>query len=416
VERRAVVVGGGIAGLACGYRLRQLGIDAVVLEREPRAGGKIRTTRESGFRVEWGPQTCAFPSGLRALAAELGLVATVRPPRERARFVVRGGRLVSPLSGLSLGGLARLGRGLVRGGAPPGEDESIESYVRRRFGPEAMRRLFDPLVSGIYAGDPAKLAFASALGPAFGFARPGAPRRRRGRTVSFAGGMAALPAALAEALGKDLRIGTHVTGLRRASERSGARWAVEVAGGPAGERALEADDVVLACPADEAAALLAPHDPSLAEELRAIRYAPVTAVTLGYRADAFARPPRGFGFLAAREEGLPILGCLFCAAPPGKVALRALLGGIVGDAATIARAAVEPLLGAAAAPELVHVAHHERAIPQYEIGHARRLRAIADRLAALPGLALAGNAYRGVSVPDVIADARRIGEAIALRS
>jgi oxygen-dependent protoporphyrinogen oxidase len=302
--------------------------------------------------------------------------------------------------------MVRMLWGLVRKGAPAAEDESVERYARRRFGDEAARRMFDPLVSGIFAGDPARLSYASAL------ARFG---KRRGETASFAGGMGALPAALAKALGTALRLGTRVVALARARPGSGAdpgggRWSVRLASG----EMLGADDVVLTSPAHASADLVAPLDEALGAELRAIRYAPVTAVLLGYDASAFpAGAPRGFGFLAAREEGLPILGCLFVPAPPGKVALRPMLSGSRADAVEVARRSVEPILGCTGAPEVAEVVRHERAIPQYELEHARRLRTIDARLASLPGLRLSGSAYRGVSVPDVIADGRRVAEEIA---
>jgi oxygen-dependent protoporphyrinogen oxidase len=397
---RALVVGGGIGGLACGHRLRQQGVDATVLEAGARAGGKIRTDLAQGCLLEWGPQTCIAEPPFLALAAELGVEAIERPKTERQRFLVRDGRLVSPLGALSLPGILRALWGMIRKGPPAGEDESVLAYARRRFGDEAARRAFDPLVSGIYAGDPSRLAYASALAK-FG--------KRRGASVTFRGGMAALPAAFARALGPALRLGAKA----RTVSREAAGFAVSLEGG---ERLL-ADALVLACPADAAADLLRPLDPVLAGELAAIRYEAVTAVSLVYDAGAFPRgAPRGFGFLAASEERLPILGCLYCPAPPGKVLLRPMLRGLGADADARAILAVASLLAPASGPELVRVAAHERGIPQYEAGHARRLRTIDERLLAIPGLSLAGNAYRGVAVPDVIEDARAVADAVARRA
>ncbi|HVY61506.1 MAG TPA: FAD-dependent oxidoreductase, partial [Planctomycetota bacterium] len=286
MRKRALVVGGGLAGLACGHRLKQLGADVTVLEAAERAGGVVRTTRAGAFSVEWGAQTCIVEPGLRALAGELGL--TLVPPAtkaDRRRYLVRAGKLVGPFGAISPGGIIRMLWGMIRKGAPAAEDESVEHYARRRFGDEAARRMFDPLVSGIFAGDPARLSYASAL------ARFG---KRRGETATFAGGMGALPAALAGALGPALRLNARVVSISRARPELGPAeskgWSVRLASG----ETLEADDVVLTSPAHASADLVAALDAPLAAELRAIRYAPVTAVLLGYDASAFpAGAPRG---------------------------------------------------------------------------------------------------------------------------
>jgi oxygen-dependent protoporphyrinogen oxidase len=427
------VVGGGVAGLACADRVRLLGAVPLVLERDAaRAGGKVRTDeRSGGFLVEWGPQTVFGEPELVALAARLRLAPLEQPKNERARFLVREGQLRSGLGALSARGLLRALWGFVRRGAPPGEDETVDAYARRRFGEEAARRLFDALVAGTFAGDARRLSYASAL------ARFG---RRRGRLITFEGGLEALPRALAASLGDAVRLGAEAVALERGpgapppspggpdlgrargeedaapfrgalAEPRGAppRWVVRLA---SGER-IGARAVVVATPAYEAAALLAPLDAPLGAELAAIPYGDVTALALGYDARAFPRGvPRGFGFLAPSEEGLPILGCLYCKAPPGKVLLRVMMRGLAAEDAALAaaRTTLARLLGATGEPTMVDVIRHARGIPQYEVGHAARLRAIDARLAALPGLFLAGNAYRGIAVPDVVSDARRVAE------
>ncbi len=397
---RAIVVGAGVAGLACGEELKRRGVETLVLEGEERAGGKVRTDEAAGCLLEAGPQTCIATPELLALCERLGVKTIARSKQDRARYLVQGGRLVSPLRALSFPGMARALWGAVRKGPPPSEDETVLAYATRRFGAEAARRAFDPLVSGIYAGDPSRLAYASALAK-FG--------KRRGETVTFEGGMRALPDALARALGPSLRLRARVVSLTRL-EPGG--WRVGLEDGSS----HEADAVVLACPAGDAAELVRPLDAALAQELAQIRYAPVTAVALVYPELAFPKgAPRGFGFLAASEERLPVLGCLFCPAPPGRVLLRPMLRGTPEDAESRARDAVEPLVGASLPPTLVRIHAHERAIPQYEIGHARRLRILGERLRALPGLELAGNAYRAVAVPDVIEDARSVAAALAQR-
>jgi oxygen-dependent protoporphyrinogen oxidase len=431
----AVVIGAGIAGLAAAHRLLRAGRRVLAIDAAASPGGKVRTERCGGYLLEVGPQSFFdAPEGpFRRLAIELGLAAEIVAPRPEAavRWVAQGGRLRRVPADiariLSPAGLRRaLREPLVpRGGAGAGDpDETAAAFVARRFGPEVAERLFDALVSGIVAGDPGRLSAADAFGRAVDLERRWGSvvlglffeRARRRRAGTFRGGMGALPEALARALGPALRLGCEA----RRIERTGAHWRVA-----AGGEAIEARAVVLALPAFASARLLEPLDACAAALLSEIPYAALSVVALGYDAGrAFrGRPPAGFGFLAARREGLRTLGCLIPssafdgAAPEGKVLLRAFAGGrrdpaaaALDDAALVGlvRREVEPLLGARAAPEFVRIFRHPQAIPQYEVGHARRLAAIEERLRALSGLHLAGNAYCGVALPDVVAGAEKV--------
>jgi oxygen-dependent protoporphyrinogen oxidase len=441
-----VVLGAGIAGLAAGLRALRAGARVAVLDRAREPGGKVRTERAGGYLVEWGPQSFLDEADgpVRALVRDLGLDAEVLAarPEARKRYVLRRGRPrlvpreVRRILGMA-GFLRALAEPLVRRGAS-GAEESVAAFARRRFGARAAARLFDPLVSGIFAGDPERLEVAAALprlaalerdyGSVIGGVLRGGFRPRP--LATFRRGMGTLPEALARALAPALRLGADVRGISRAA----GGWRVE------GAEPLETRALVVAAPAFAAADLLEPHDAPLAALLREIPYADVAAVALGYdAARAFPRgpgaagesrgPPAGFGFLAPAEEGRAILGCLFPSsafegqAPPGKVLLRALAGGrrapelaALPDADLLARVRgeVEPLVHARADPEFTRILRHPRGIPQYEIGHAARLAAIEERRRALPGLHLAGNAYRGIAVGDVVADAARVADA-ALR-
>ncbi len=402
----AIVVGGGLAGLVVALRLKERGRGVVVLEAERRAGGRIWTEREGGLALEGGPQTCFATPGLRALAGAVGLAPATLP--KSAKWLVEDGRLVAPWRAFSARGLLRaLGGALFTTRAPAGADaatdETVAAYARRRFGEEALRRLFDPMVGGIFAGDPEELSYASALG--------GLRARRGLATVTFEGGMGALPEALAARLGGALRLGVAATRVARA----GPRFAVSTSAG----ETLEAPALVVATPAFAASGLLADVESMLAHLLAQIPYRDVTAVSLAYDAAAFAgTAPRGFGFLASRDEaarsGAPdLLGCIFCPAPPGRILLRPMLRGLPADALVQARRACEAILGARGEPAHARVHPHRRGIPQYAPGHAARLVAIEERLRAVPGLHLAGNAYHGVGVPDVIDDAERVARAAA---
>jgi len=436
--RRVVVVGGGLAGLVAAHALRRRGVAVTVLEADDAPGGKMRTIREGGYLLEWGPQAFLYdPDSAFVRAVEwAGLTdaLTLALPGAKKRFLLRKGKLRALPKQLprvlSLPGLLRtLCEPFVSRRALEEEPESVADFARRRFGAQAAELLFGSFVSGVFAGDPARLELASAfprvhaLEQEFGSVVRAGLRggvKARGQ-ASFAGGMGALPEGLASELGDDLRLSSLVTAL----ERTAGGWTVR-----AGDAAFEASDVLLSSPAHVSASLLRAHDGQLAELLDAIPYAGLVVVALGYDASAFESTPEGFGFLVPRSEGPRILGCLFPsatfagAAPAGKVQLRVMIGGRLDPAAIdlsddeligFARGEVEPVLRARGEPELTRVFRHARAIPQYEVGHAARLKAIAARLATLPGLHLTGNPYRGISVVDVAGDAAAVAEAIAAR-
>lgn len=429
--RRVVVVGGGLAGLVVGRALlARPALEVTVLEAERRPGGKALTEVEGGWVLEWGAQTLLVePQGALSRAIDAAdLRAEVREARaeSRRRLVLWEGALrpvprsLSRIVGIA-GALRAFGEPLV-GGAPPGGDESVLAFAARRFGERVAERLVGAFVTGIFAGDPARLSVRSAfprlvaLEREHGSVMRGALRGGVAKrdTLTLARGTGSLTDGLARALGPALRLGTPATALARA----GGGWRVETPKG-----ALPADAVVVAAPAYAAGDLLRPTNAALASQLAAIPYVPVAVVCLGYREEAFAqRPPQGFGFLVPRGQAR-VLGCLYPtsiaagASPPGHVLLRVLVGGALDpdgaalpedELVALCRREVEPLVGAGEPPVLTRVFRHARAIPQYELGHADRLAAIEAARARLPGLFLAGNAYRGVSLGDVCDDAERV--------
>jgi len=445
VTGRVVIVGAGLAGLVAGYRLRRTrpDVDVVAVDAAAAPGGKVRTDVVDGYRIEHGPQAYQDEEGgpLGRLVADLGLEGEVVKARPEAaiRYLVRNGRLVripqdplrlalSPL--LSFDGFVRLAREPFVPGRPAGAPpESVAAWARRRVGREAASRLVDAMVAGVFAGDPARLELESAFprihelemrygGMVRGLLAGG--MKRRG-LATFRAGLGALPAALARALGPALRL--RARAVRLGPE--GGAWRVTLEGG----EAIAAATVILASPALATERLVKPLDAPLARLLDGIEHADVAAVSLGYDVAAFpAGTPQGFGFLAPQEAGLRTLGCLYPssafpgAAPPGKVQLRALVGGARDPAAAalpdddlvaLVRREVEPLVGPLARPpEHVRIHRHPRGIPQYTLGHGARLAAIDARLRALPpGLVLAGSGYRGISLSDVAASGERAAEA-----
>jgi oxygen-dependent protoporphyrinogen oxidase len=436
--KRVAVVGAGIAGLTIAFRLRATH-EVAVFEREAYGGGKIRSQHLDGFLFDWGPN--GFLTGapeLRELVAEAGLDATLieANPAAAKRFIYwRGALHELPAKppralGMSLlspaGKLRALGDLVVRRRVTNG-DESVYAFAARRFGREVAERIVAPALLGVSGGDAAATS-AAALFPrvvAFegehgsvirGMARAG---RAAGRLAGFgAGGMQRLTDTLAAQLAAPVRVGCAA---ERIEPRDGG-WRVHVADG-----AFDADAVVLAAPAYAAADLVAGWDASLAGELRRIAYAPMRVAGIAFRSADVPAPLDGFGFLAARGQGVRILGALYTStlfpqqAPPETSYVRVFLGGATDPGAVdlepaaaeaVVRADLAHVLGIRAAP----VAYHERvwsqAIPQYALGHRDVLRAVDERLARQPGLFLAGNAYRGLGIADTVRDAFAVARSV----
>jgi oxygen-dependent protoporphyrinogen oxidase len=456
-----VVVGGGIAGLAAAHRLVELGrergrpLDLTLVEARARLGGTIASERTDGFLVESGPDSFLSekPWALalcRRLGVEDRLVRT--DDRFRKVFVWYGGRLHALPDGFqllaptairpfvtsslfSLPGKLRMALDLVLPRGAVSDDESLGAFVRRRLGAEALERVAQPLVAGIYTADPDDLSLAATM-PRFlelerrdrsiirGLRRalarapqPGTSGARWSLFVTFAGGMEELISTLAGRL----PAGSAVLKQRvSALDRVGERWHLRTAEGGA----FEADRVVLATEAHAAARLARYLDPALANLLEEIPYASAATVSLGYRRADVPHPLDGFGFVVPRSEGKALLAGTFSSvkypgrAPDGHVLIRGFLGGMLNaavlaedDAALVRRARVElrQALGITAEPVLTRTSRWPASMPQYRVGHLERVAAIDRAVAALPGLALAGAAYRGVG----IADSVRSGEAAA---
>jgi oxygen-dependent protoporphyrinogen oxidase len=458
---KVVVVGGGISGLAAAHRVveiardRALDVDVALVESRDRLGGTIATDRVDGFVVEAGPDSFLSekPWAL-ALCERIGLESRLigTDDRHRRVFVWRRGRLhpvpegfqllaptrVLPFvtSGLfSPAGKLRMALDLVLPRGGHGDDESLGSFVRRRLGRQALERIAQPLVAGIYTADPDDLSLAATM-PRFlelerrerslilGLARAGRRARPPGTSgarwslfVSLAAGMGELVDALAARLPAGaVHLQQRATGI----ERAGARWRVGLAGAPA----MDADRVVLATEAHAGSRLLRYVDPPLAEILQLIPYASSVTVSLGYRRADVPHPLDGFGFVVPRTEGRDLLACTFSSvkypgrAPDGHALLRCFLGGALNpgllerdDEALVrlAREEVRSALGIAADPVLVRLARHPASMPQYAVGHLARVETIERRAAALPGLHLAGGGHRGVGIADCV----RSGEAAA---
>ncbi|MBI5718741.1 MAG: protoporphyrinogen oxidase [Burkholderiales bacterium] len=469
IEHEVAVIGAGISGLASAHALHRAGRDVVVLERSGSAGGRIHSERRDGFLVEHGPNSMVAPApAAEQLIGSLGLGAQriERGEQVRNRYLVRDGRAralpIHPLrffasSFFSLPGRLRLlAEPFIA--ALPG-DEAVAGFVRRRFGDELARYVFDPLVGGLYAGDPENLSIealfphlkrlerehGSVMRGAWAARRAGKrgfdPRARA--LFSFQGGMATLPQAIVAALPQRVFCGCAVEYIEPLA--AGFRLTVrrhEPAGPPPGRTpecaasrgpdqqtsTLRARAVVIATPAYAAARLLEPLDATVAVALGSIAHPPLAVVALAYPRDAIAHPLDGLGLLAPKVEQRGVLGLIFSStlfagrAPEGHVLLTAYVGGARqpalaqlarDDLVALVHDEVRELLGAKAGarPVFTSVRYWRRSLPQPDLGHGQRMAGLDAFQQRWPGLVLTGNYTGGVSTAACIAS----GEAAARR-
>jgi len=447
---RVVVVGGGIAGLASAWAIRAEAarraeaLELTVLEAGPRPGGRIRTTREGGYLVEWAANAVQGTDGAAwRLTEALGIASrrVLGRPDAARRYLARGGRLhrlpMHPAALFGFGGISPGAR--LRVAMEPffarraTREESVHDFAARHIGEEAAEVLVGAVVRGVFAGDARKLSVDAAFPvmreiekkhrslvmALMGMARRkgGAPGLGGGSRVlwTLTEGMQSLPDALADRLAPAIRLASPAL----AVEKGVAGYAVRVASG----ESLPADAVVLAIPARAAAALVRPLDAAWARELATIESAGLAVVALGFRRDRFRAAPDGYGYLVAPGEDLPVLGALFESnlfrgrAPEGEVLVRVMMGGTDrpdlvtrsdAELAGLAMEALDKTHGLASGPERTWVIRQEASIPQYAVGHATLMAELDRRAAMHPGLFLTGNAYRGVSVASLAEDAERI--------
>lgn len=444
-----VIIGGGISGLSLAYFLlkKRPDMELLILESKERPGGKVWTERAEGFICEAGVNGFLDnKKGTIILSEMLGLKPLRSSDSARKRYVYFKNRLNlipdSPpkifLSNfLSLRARLRmLGEYLI----PPKEldDESIESFVTRRVGREFFEKLLDPMVTGIYAGDPSQLSIRSCFPKVYelerrygglikGFIRLAKEAKKSGRKVeagpggvlhSFEKGMFTLIEYLRDHLGERIKTGIEVKGMERRDKRYAIYWD----GGQ-----IDAEKVVIATPAHDASTIVKEMDKDLSFVLKDIPYPPVTVVALGFKKEDIKIETDYFGFLVPGKEKKKILGCLFDSsifpgrAPEGHVLLRCMVGGarapelaLLDDKELINTVLYEldSITGLRAEPVFKRIFRYEKAIPQYVIGHSKRLEDIERLLSGYNGLYLTGNAYRGVAMNDCIANSAELAERI----
>lgn len=464
-----VIVGGGVTGLTACYRVQTLArerhvpVDVTLLEASGHLGGVIATDYEDDWLLERGPDCLITtkPWGVQ-LCEELELhdelIGTTT--QHRQSFIVRHGTLrpvpqglylMAPTSFWSFATSAIVSwRGKLRMGLEPfvprrpvTADESLAQFVTRRLGREALDRIAQPMVGGIYTADPAKLSLRATM-PQFlemeqrhgsliralrhnqrqqqqDVLGAGTSGPRYGLFASFKRGMQTLTDRLIACLPPaTVRLHTRVTRVQRVPASS--RWQLHVDGHPA----LEADALCLALPAPQAGQMVRKVDADLAAALD-MPYASSAICNLVFRRADVAHPLNGMGFVVPAIENRALLACSFSSvkfagrAPDDHVLLRAFVGGALQqeyydlDDEAIERTVLQDLrqlLGTSGDPLHVSTSRHPRSMAQYHVGHLERVAQIESLVERLPGLVLAGNGYHGVGIPDCIHSGEEAAQAL----
>jgi len=449
VDIDVAIVGGGIAGLAAAYELQQRGVATRVFEASSHVGGVIGSERFDGWVIDSGPDSMLVqkPAAV-ALCRELGiadrLIHTLPP---RTAYVLRDGQLHPLVEGSFLGfpltarGLAasslfsvsaktRMALEAVIPRREGDEDESIGSFVRRRFGDEAVDYLAEPLLAGIHAGDVERLSVRALFPRLIDAERDTGSVLRAFRALksrpSPTGAFVSLPGGtgeLVESLAARLAPQTIATHTRVAELHRAGTLRIESSAGSFSARA-----VILAVPAYVAGSLLRGVDTTLAGLCDAVPYASTATVALGYRRDQVGHPMAGTGFVVPRVERQALLAGTWISskwpgrAPEGHVLIRGFLGGgrdphrlESSDESLIdaARSELEELLQINGDPTVTRLFRFTKQSPQYEVGHLERVAAIDERLSAIAGVFATGSGFRAIGIPDCIADGRATAAAAA---
>ncbi len=452
--RKIVVIGGGVSGLSTAYLIFQkacehkLEVEITLLEQGSRAGGKVWSQQIDGYLCEWGPNGFLTnkPQTLD-LCEKLGLTQQLHKSNDNARkrFVYSKGKLhklphsqIEFLTNslLTLKGKLRILGEYFIAKRQNTNDESLADFARRRLGYEALEKLIAPMAGGIFAGDPETMSlkacfpriyeleqeYGSLIKAMVKLARKRKTDRSKGEVVasaagpggvltSFEDGLQVLTDRLMEKIGVDkVKLNAEVSLIRR-----GALNKFEVV---CNTDKLEADIVICATPAYVASKLISKLCPDFSKLLSCINYSPLIVVCFGYSLEQIEYDLNGFGYLLAKGEEIPVLGTLWDSsiflhrAPDGKVLFRTMLGGATRpelinltdyEIQTLVEQSLATILGISTKPEMVQIFRHQKAIPQYQLGHLDIVKKIETFEAQIPGLFLTGNAYRGIGINDCVA-------------
>jgi len=459
--QQVVVIGAGLTGLTCAFRLQQSGIRVLLLEAADSPGGLIATFEKNGFLFEAGPQCPRFAPALWALVRDLELQGEFVPGDSRLpRYLLKNGKLhkapFSPFGFLATGLVGagskyRLLTEALRGSRPPADEESLAAFVRRKFDDEVLAYLVEPFISAIFAGSTEQIGVASAfpflarwerehgsvlrgairerkrnmpanLQP---MSQPASAAKHTGRKLavtdalpamgSFRRGLGTLPKALAQKLGDSIRFGAKVETIagRAAAGSADSPWRLRLSNG----EEISSTALVVTAPAYEAARLLGTTAPALGAKLSELSYAPLVVVSSGYDRTQVRNSLHGFGLMIPRREQLNTFFNVWNSsvmggrAPAGKVLLTSFAGGATNPEfvrreekaiAQIVEAEMAAVLGINGPPIERLVWKFPKALPQFNVGHAQTAAGIRQAVAGLPGLFLAGNYLEGRSLGDCV--------------
>ena len=463
--KQIVIIGGGIAGLAAAYYIhkeisKKIPVACTVLESSENFGGKISTLRFDGFIVERGPDSFISqkPQAVE-LCKELGLTDQLigTNPEHPSTYVCLKNKLVAMPDGLSLMiptkfmpfilsplfswlGKIRMGMDLLIPKKQSDEDESLASFVRRRMGEEALQKMAEPMLAGIYASDPELMSIKSTF-PMFvqieqkyrsliiGMrarkrqqmkhqTKPIDKRKPFSLFMTLKNGLDEMVTMLVEKSNNiNFRGTTKVTDL----SLNGGDWKISLEGGTF----ISAEAVILATPAKISARLLESVAPEVTSLLDKIRYVSTATVSIAFKKEGFPHSLDGFGFLIPRAEGKRILACTWTSSkfpdrvPEGYVMLRCFLGGAMREElaemdesaiSTMVREELLDLMGISCEPVFLKVFQYKKSNVQYHVGHATLIESIRGELKKLPGIFVTGSAYTGVGIPDCIRDGTEVAK------
>jgi len=465
IKTDVIVVGEGITGLSIAYWLKKHGVNVTVLAKDSEVGGTMKSVQDRGFLYETGANTALETTPLfKGLISDLKLESEFiyANPEGKNRYILRNGVLLSMPLGpgsffftrlFSTDAKFRVMKEPFIGRAE--KEESIAEFVERRLGREFLDYAIDPFVAGVFAGKTEQLSVRSAFPKLYALEEKygglvkgmikGAQERKqraekakdRAETFSFVSGMQILPQAVGNSLGNAVFFNAKVTGIRNlmtaynesASEPDARRYLIEFLRNGK-EEEIEADSVVFAIPAYDAAPIIKLLSRETANVLSSIYYSPVISIFLGVKREDIGRTLDGFGFLIPSKEKRKILGCLWNSclfgnrAPAGMVALNAFVGGARQPELTglndeqiiqITLDELKSVMQFSGKPVYLNITRWQKSIPQYEIGYQHKMDMLAQFEESNQGIFLAGNYRGGISVGDCVKNAYEIAEGIYSR-
>ena len=461
-KKNIVIIGGGITGLAAAYRLseikkeKNLDYEITLLEASDRLGGIIETEERDGFLLENGPDSFISEKPWAVdLCKKLGIANEIIETQKsfRRSFIYKKGKLIpvpkgfyliTPTDSKTLWKTSLISpscklRMILEPLIPikkDNEDESVASFITRRFGKEALRRLGQPMIGGIYTADPERLSLKATF-PQFlemekeygslirAFQKTKTERQASGPRyrlfLSLRQGLQQLVDILSERLEQE-GIKFRLTAPVKAIEKDES-WKIVLEN----TESFKADAICVALPTHAASHLFSRLSRNLSHELREIPYESVATVNIAFRREEVNHPLNGFGYVVPAIENRGVVGCTFSSvkfpnrAPQGRVLLRLFIGGAFGremfeldDAGMeiLVRDELRQTLGIEATPKFISIKRWPRSMPQYHLGHLERVRKIESEMEKLSGVYLAGNAYQGVGIPDSIKSGEEMAQAM----